>query len=117
MEQTNQNPQNNQQAQQPPQFVCMGDCKKCRSMQQWSYCASIHAYSNMKVLDRVMETLVGMQAAMQSMQSAIQELSARIDAIQSSEPAVFDPNGEGEFFPKEFAVAEPATDAPAEAAK
>ena len=117
MEQTNQNPQNNQQAQQPPQFVCTGDCKKCRSMQQWSYCASIHAYSNMKVLDRVMDTLVGMQAAMQSMQSAIQELSARIDAIQSSEPAVFDPNGEGELFPKEFAVAEPAAEASAEAAK
>jgi hypothetical protein len=63
----NQNPQNNPQAQQPPQFVCTGDCKKCRSMQQWSYCASIHAYSNMKVLDRVMETLVGMQAAIQAM--------------------------------------------------
>ena len=108
----NQNQQNSQQ-----QFVCTGDCKKCRSMQQWSYCASIHAYSNMKVLDRVMETLVGMQAAMQSMQSAIQELSARIDAIQSSEPAVFDPNGEGELFPKEFAVEQPAAEAAAEAAK
>lgn len=101
MEQTNQN-QNPQQAQQP-QFVCTGNCKKCHSMQQWSYCASIHAYSNMKVLDRVMETLVGMQTAMQTMQGAIQELSARIDAIQSSEPSVFDPNGEGELFPKEFA--------------
>lgn len=111
MEQTNQNPQNNQQAQQPPQFVCTGDCKKCRSMQQWSYCASIHAYSNMKVLDRVMETLVGMQAAMQSMQSAIQELSAKIEAIQNGEAAVFDPNGEGELFPKEFAVDQPEAEA------
>ena len=101
----NQNPQNNPQAQQPPQFVCTGDCKKCRSMQQWSYCASIHAYSNMKVLDRVMETLVGMQAAIQAMQGAIQELSAKIDAIQNSEAAVFDPNGESELFPKEFAKA------------
>ena len=29
----------------------------------------------------------------------------------------FDPNGEGELFPKEFAVSEPAAEAPAEAAK
>ena len=117
MEQTNQNPQNNQQAQQPPQFVCTGDCKKCRSMQQWSYCASIHAYSNMKVLDRVMETLVGIKNQMDAMQGTVAELSAKIEAIQNGEAAVCDPNGEGELFPKEFAVAEPATDAPAEAAK
>lgn len=114
MEQTN---QNKQAQQQPPQFVCTGDCKKCRSMQQWSYCASIHAYSNMKVLDRVMETLVGMQAAIQTMQGAVQELAAKIEAIQNGEAAVFDPNGEGELFPKEFAVEQPAAEAPAEAAK
>ena len=112
----NQNQQNNQQAQQP-QFVCTGDCKKCRSMQQWSYCASIHAYSNMKVLDKIMETLLGMKSQMDAMQGTVGELSAKIEAIQNGEAAVFDPNGEGELFPKEFAVAEPATDAPAEAAK
>ncbi len=38
-------------------------------------------------------------------------------ASQHAYAAVFDPNGEGELFPKEFAVSEPATDAPAEAAK
>ena len=47
--------------QQTQQFVCTGDCKKCKSMQQWSYCASIHAYSNMKVLDKMMEILLGMK--------------------------------------------------------
>ena len=114
MEQTN---QNQQTMQQPPQFVCTGDCKKCRSMQQWSYCASIHAYSNMKVLDKIMETLLGMKGQMDAMQGMVAELSAKIEAIQNGEAAVFDPNGEGELFPKEFAVAEPATDAPAEAAK
>ena len=108
----NQNQQNSQQ-----QFVCTGDCKKCRSMQQWSYCASIHAYSNMKVLDKIMETLLGMKNQMDAMQGTIEELSAKIEAIQNGEAAVFDPNGEGELFPKEFAVAELATDAPAEAAK
>lgn len=106
MEQTNQN--QNQQAQQPQQFVCTGDCKKCHSMQQWSYCSSIHAYSNMKVLDKVMETLVKMQEQINDMQGTIQEMAAKIEAIQNSEAAVFDPNGEGELFPKEFAK-EPET--------
>ena len=97
----NQNQQNSQQ-----QFVCTGDCKKCRSMQQWSYCASIHAYSNMKVLDRVMETLVRMQEQINGMQGTIQEMAAKIEAIQNSEATVFDPNSEPmepELFPKEFA--------------
>jgi hypothetical protein len=99
MEQENQNTQNQQAAQQPPQFVCTGDCKKCLSVQQWSFCASVHAFSNMKVLDKVMEALVGMQAQMQAMQGEIQGLSEKIEAMQNSEPRVFDPNGE--LFPKE----------------
>ena len=111
MDQKNQN-----QNQQSGQFKCPGNCLQCLPAQR-QYCASQHAYSNMKVLDRVMETLVGMQAAIQVMQGAVQELAAKIEAIQNGEAAVFDPNGEGELFPKEFAVSEPATDAPAEAAK
>lgn len=89
--------------QQSRQFVCTGDCKKCKSMQQWSYCASIHAYSNMKVLDKIMETLLGMKTQIDTMQGAVAELSAKIEAIQNGEAAVFDPNGESELFPKEFA--------------
>ena len=89
--------------QQTQQFVCTGDCKKCKSMQQWSYCASIHAYSNMKVLDKMMETLLGMKNQMDAMQGTVAELSAKIEAIQNGEAAVFDPNGEGELFPKEDA--------------
>ena len=91
--------------QQTQQFVCTGDCKKCKSMQQWSYCASIHAYSNMKVLDKMMETLLGMKTQINTMQGTVAELSAKIEAIQNGEAAVFDPNGEGELFPKEFAKA------------
>lgn len=71
----------------------------------------------MKVLDKIMETLLGMKSQIDAMQGTVGELSAKIEAIQNGEAAVFDPNGEGELFPKEFAVAEPATDAPAEAAK
>ena len=89
--------------QQAQQFVCTGDCKKCKSMQQWSYCASIHAYSNMKVLDKIMETLLGMKSQMDAMQGTVAELSAKIEAIQNGEASVFDPNGESEIFPKEFA--------------
>ena len=104
MDQTNQN-----QNQQSGQFKCPGNWRQ--------YCASQHAYSNMKVLDKIMETLLGMKSQMDAMQGTVAELSAKIEAIQNGEAAVFDPNGEGELFPKEFAVAEPATDAPAEAAK
>ena len=89
--------------QQTQQFVCTGDCKKCKSMQQWSYCASIHAYSNMKVLDKIMETILGMKTQIDTMQGTVAELSAKIEAIQNGEAAVFDPIGEGELFPKEFA--------------
>ena len=84
MEQTNQN-------QNMRQFVCNGDCKKCRSTQQWSFCASVHAYSNMKVLDKVMETLTAMQAQADAIQGTVQELAARVTAIQDGEAAVFDP--------------------------
>ena len=96
MEQTNQNPQNNQQ-----QFKCPGNCLQCLPAQR-QYCASQHAYSNMKVLDKIMETLLGMKMQIDTMQGTVAELSAKIEAIQNGEAAVFDPNGEGEFFPKEF---------------
>ena len=104
------------QNQQSGQFKCPGNCLQCLPAQR-QYCASQHAYSNMKVLDKIMETLLGMKSQMDAMHGTVAELSAKIEAIQNSEASVFDPNGAGELFPKEFAVAEPATDAPAEAAK
>ena len=104
------------QNQQSGQFKCPGNCLQCLPAQR-QYCASQHAYSNMKVLDKVMEALLNMRNQIDAMQGTVEELSAKIEAIQNGEAAVFDPNGEGELFPKEFAVAEPATDAPAEAAK
>ena len=100
MEQTNQNQQN---------FRCPGNCLQCLPAQR-QYCASQHAYSNMKVLDRMMETLLGLKGQIEAMQGSIGDLSAKIEAIQNGEAAVFDPNGEGELFPKEFAKDE--ADAP-----
>lgn len=96
MEQTNQNQQNNQQ----PQFKCPGNCLQCLPAQR-QYCASQHAYSNMKVLDKIMETLLGMKGQIETMQGTIGEMSAKIEAIQNGEAAVFDPNGEGDLFLKE----------------
>ena len=96
----NQNPQNNQ-----PQFRCPGNCLQCLPAQR-QYCASQHAYSNMKVLDKIMEALLGMKSQIDAMQGTVAELAAKIEAIQSSEAAVFDPNGqavESELFPKAFA--------------
>ena len=57
----------------------------------------------MKVLDKIMETLLGMKTQIDTMQGTITELSAKIEAIQNGEAAVFDPNDEGEIFPEEFA--------------
>ena len=104
------------QNQQGGQFKCPGNCLQCLPAQR-QYCASQHAYSNMKVLDKIMEALLGMRNQMDAMQGAVAELSAKIEAIQNGEAAVFDPNGEGELFPKEFSVAEPAAGTSAEAAK
>lgn len=98
MEQTNQNQQGQQ-----PQFRCSKDCRLCPQHQR-IYCSSQHALSNMLVLDKIMETLTGMQGQVEAMQGTIQEMAAKVDAIQSSEAAVFDPDGQGEPFPKEFAV-------------
>lgn len=100
MEQTNQNPQNQQ-----PQFKCPGNCLQCIPAQR-QYCASQHAYSNMIVLDKVMEMLTAMQGQIEAMQGSVKELAVKIEAIQSSEAAVFDPNGgadpQPELFPKVF---------------
>ena len=104
------------QNQQGGQFKCPGNCLQCLPAQR-QYCASQHAYSNMKVLDKIMEALLGMKNQIDAMQGTVGELSAKIEAIQNGEAAVFDPNGEGELFPKEFAVAEPAAGTSAEAAK
>ena len=83
-------------------FQCSGNCLNCLPAQR-QYCASQHAYSNMKVLDKMMEVLGKMQEDMTAMQVTVNEMAAKIEAIQNSEAVVFAPNGEGELFPKEFA--------------
>ena len=100
--------QNQNQQGQQPQFKCPGNCLQCLPAQR-QYCASQHAYSNMMVLDKVMETLTSMQGQIEAMQGSVKELAAKIEAIQNSEGAVFDPNGsvvESELFPEEFAKKE-----------
>ena len=86
-------------------FQCSGNCLNCLPAQR-QYCASQHAYSNMKVLDKMMEVLGKMQEDMTAMQGTVKEMDAKIEAIQNSEATVFDPNGETELFPKEFAKKE-----------
>ena len=83
------------------QFQCSGNCLNCQPAQR-QYCASQHSFSNMKVLDNMMELLKKMQADMLVMQDTITEMSAKVEAIQNNEASVFAPNGEGELFPKEF---------------
>ena len=67
-------------------FKCSGNCLNCQPAQR-AYCASQHAYSNMRVLDSLMEIVLGMQ-------SDVKVLKEKIEAIQSNEALVFDPNKE-----------------------
>lgn len=83
------------------QFHCSGNCLQCQPAQR-QYCASQHSYSNMIVLDNMMELLKKMQTDMLAMQGSITEMAAKVEAIQDNEASVFAPNGEGELFPKEF---------------
>lgn len=65
-------------------FKCSGNCLQCLPAQR-AYCASQHAYSNMKVLDQMMGKVLAMQGDMK-------EMKEKIEAIQNSEASVFDPN-------------------------
>ena len=67
-------------------FKCSGNCLNCLPAQR-AYCASQHAYSNMKVLDSMMGTII-------EMKGTIEELKVKIEAIQNSEASVFDPSSE-----------------------
>lgn len=67
-------------------FKCSGNCLNCLPAQR-AYCASQHAYSNMKVLDSMMGIVMGMQGD-------IKNLAEKIEAIQNSEAHVFDPTQE-----------------------
>lgn len=65
-------------------FKCTGNCLQCLPAQR-TYCASQHAYSNMKVLDNMMSIVMAMQGD-------IKALSEKIEAIQNNEASIFDPN-------------------------
>ena len=66
------------------QFKCSGNCLQCQPAQR-AYCASQHAYSNMKVLDQMMGIVLGMQ-------SDIKTLSEKIEAMQNNEADIFIPS-------------------------
>lgn len=66
------------------QFKCTGNCLNCMPAQR-GYCASQHAYSNMKVLDAMMDMMVAMQGDMKQM-------AQKIEAMQNNEAAIFDPS-------------------------
>ena len=67
-------------------FKCLGNCLQCLPAQR-AYCASQHAYSNMKVLDQMMGIVLGLQGDMKV-------LKEKIEAIQNNEATVFDPTKE-----------------------
>lgn len=65
------------------QFKCTGNCMKCLPVQR-AYCASQHAYSNMKVLDAMMGIVIDMQGD-------IKAISEKIEAMQNNEAMIFAP--------------------------
>ena len=93
--------ENRQQTQTQQQPACSGNCLQCFPAQR-QYCASQHALSNMRVLDKVMETLASMQGTMEAMQGTMEELARKVEAIQSGEAALFDPSAEGDLFPRVY---------------
>lgn len=87
-------------------FKCSGNCLDCPPAQR-AYCASQHAYSNMKVLDNMMGVLSRMQEDMAALQGAVGDMAAKIEAIQSGEASVFNPasceEGRDGFMPEPLA--------------
>ena len=59
------------------QFKCSGDCTKCHQVQR-QYCAAQKGYDNQQLL----LSLIG----------EVKELAAKVNAIQSNEALVFNPN-------------------------
>lgn len=55
------------------QFKCTGNCLNCLPAQR-AYCASQHAYSNMKVLDMMMKEILSIKEEMNSISQSIEEL-------------------------------------------
>ena len=67
-------------------FKCSGNCLNCQPAQR-AYCASQHAYSNMKVLDSMMGIIIAMQGT-------IDEMKVKIEALQNNEADLFNPSEE-----------------------
>ena len=66
------------------QSKCTGNCLNCLPAQR-AYCASQHAYSNMKVLDAMMNVVL-------EMKGTIDELKTKVEGMQDGEVVLFDPN-------------------------
>jgi len=67
--------------QQQQQFKCTGNCLNCLPAQR-AYCASQHAYSNMRVLDEVMKNMQELKSGMEEMKADIKDLATAVDEMQ-----------------------------------
>ena len=70
-------------------YQCTGNCLNCLPAQR-AYCASQHSFSNMKVLDRMMDEIMAMRGEVKAM-------SEKIEAIQNNEALVFSTSGDDEM--------------------
>ena len=73
-------------------FKCTGNCLQCSPAQR-GYCACQHAYSNMQVLDKMMNEVLYLK-------ETVGVLEGKIEALQKDNDAVvFDPKGEKSEIP------------------
>ena len=72
-------------------FKCTGNCLNCLPAQR-AYCASQHAYSNMKVLDAMMQEVLNIKNEVASFSGKIETISGKLEAIQNNEASIFNPN-------------------------
>ena len=55
------------------QFQCTGDCLRCMAVQR-QYCASQHSYNNMRMIERMQESINALSASMEELKEMIRAL-------------------------------------------
>ena len=68
------------------QSKCTGNCMACTILQR-QYCSSQLAYSNMRMLEQ-------MQQSLANMQGTVDELTKKVEAMQNNEALLIDPTHE-----------------------
>lgn len=72
---------------------CTGDCRKCMPIQR-AYCSSQIAYSNMKLLDALTQSVAALD-------NSVKMIQAKVEAIQGNEALLFAPSNADRLSPQQ----------------